>query len=163
MAIYSDASSIPRGTGIGVGVAVYSLDFHEITKIDQRRTNIGPSQLVYNGELEGIVAAAEYAVSTLSSAQDIIIFADNQAAIHRLAKPSDNPGQSWQIRLIEAGQQLVNKGSTLSIQWVPGHEDVIGNEEADKLAKQAAKFTPDTYSTSLAMVRTKIKSRTKKE
>ena len=112
---------------------------------------------------KGIVQEVEYSARKTSPFQKALNFAGNQAAIHRLAKPSDNPGQSWQIRLIKAGKILQAKQSSLSIQWVPGHEDILGNEEADKLAKQAAKFSPDSYITSLAMVRSKIKSLVKKE
>jgi hypothetical protein len=42
--------------------------------------------------------------------------------------------------------------------WVPGHKDVVGNERADSLAKAAAKKTPSTYTTSLAMTGIKIKT-----
>ena len=46
----------------------------------------------------------------------------------------------------------------MSIHWVPGHQDVDGNERADRLAKQAAKKRPSTNTTSLAMTSIKIKS-----
>ena len=53
--------------------------------------NIGPHQIIYNGELEGIALAFEDAIR-LGLNRDIRIYADNQAAIYRLARPSDNPG-----------------------------------------------------------------------
>ena len=57
--IYTDASAIPdnASTGIGVGLAAYCLDNSQST---QRSSNLGPYQLVYNGELEGITQAVEY-------------------------------------------------------------------------------------------------------
>ena len=51
IAIYSDASQLREGIGIGVGLAAYNAAQQEI---HSRKTNIGPFQLVYNGELEGI-------------------------------------------------------------------------------------------------------------
>ncbi|KAF2622300.1 hypothetical protein BU25DRAFT_463046 [Macroventuria anomochaeta] len=86
------------------------------------------------------------------------VTADNQAAIYRLQTPSNKPGQAWQLRCIQAAHQIVSKGATVSIHWVPGHQDVAGNERADRLAKQAAKKRPSTHITSLAMTGIKIKS-----
>ncbi|KAF2629548.1 hypothetical protein BU25DRAFT_336918, partial [Macroventuria anomochaeta] len=47
---------------------------------------------------------------------------------------------------------------SISIHWVPGHQDIAGNERADMLAKQAAKKRPSTHTTSLAMTSIRIKS-----
>jgi hypothetical protein len=52
--IYTDASSMEEGKGIGVGVIVYDHSDWDKTKVYQENLNIGPSQLVYNGELEGV-------------------------------------------------------------------------------------------------------------
>ena len=60
----------------------------------QKSANIGSSQLVYNGELEGITLAAEYASKIARPNQEIAIYADNQAALLRLKTPSDRPGQA---------------------------------------------------------------------
>lgn len=158
IALYSDASSVPGGKGVGVSFVAYSLEGFQPAKIHQEKYNLGHGHLVYNGELEGIVQAAEWAEKEAPSHSSIHIFADNQAALWRLAKPSDEPGQQWQIRLIRACTNLLNKSSTTILNWVPGHKDVRGNEEADKLAKEACNLNPATNSTSLAMIRTLIKS-----
>lgn len=49
-------------------------------------------------------------------------------------------------------------GASISLQWVPGHKDVVGNELADTLAKEAAVLAPSSTTTSLALSAIKIKS-----
>jgi ribonuclease HI len=93
---------------------------------------------VYNRELEGLTLALEYAAKVATPLQEIRVHADNQAAIYRLRTPSDKPAQTWQLRCIKACKEVISKEATISIFWVPGHENVTGNERADALAKQAA-------------------------
>jgi hypothetical protein len=61
--IYTDASSIPGddSNGVGVGLVVLNYDRGTPTVVHTSTTNLGDSQLVYNGELEGTTQAVEYA------------------------------------------------------------------------------------------------------
>lgn len=162
LAIYSDASSVPKGKGIGV--ALTARDFlQQGAEVHHDTTNLGKGQIVYNGELEGIAMAFEYAADVATPGQEIRIHADNQAAIHRLKNPSDMPGQSWQLRCFEAARLIRLKNATVSLHWVPGHEDVEGNERADQLAKAAAMMPSPSMLTSLAMTGIKIKDLTHQE
>ena len=154
--IYTGASAIPNGnsTGMGVGlVAIDSLDH----QIHQSQSNLGTSQLVYNGELEAIAQAVEHASSMAQPGQIFQIYSDNPSAIHRLANFSDQPGQEYQIRAILAAELAINKGAVISINWVPGHTDIPGNELADSLAKEATKLVPASNNTSYAHLRSMIK------
>jgi len=162
LAIYSDASSVPKGNGIGVAITVRdcSIDGKE-THFDT--TNIGNQQIVYDGELEGIARAFEYAAEVATTGQQIQVYADNQAAIHRIKNPSDNPGQAWQLRCFHAAAEVASKQAFISLHWAPGHEGVDGNERADSLAKGAALARPNSRSTSLAMTGIRIKNRTEME
>ena len=51
--------------------------------------------------------------------------------------PSDKPGQSQQIRAISATKAIIAKGATVELVWVLGHKNILGNEVADRLAKEA--------------------------
>jgi ribonuclease HI len=150
---------VEGGTGIGVGLAAF--DYAQgAREVFSMTLNIGKGQIVYNGELEGITQVFEYAARVALPLQEIRVHADNQAAIYRLQTPTplDKPGQAWQLRCIKAANQVVSKGANISIHWVPGHKDEVGNERADSLAKAAAKKTPSTHTTSLAMTGIKIKT-----
>lgn len=157
--IYSDASSTEEGIGIGVGVAAYNRTPSEETLIGQKCVNIGPNQLVYNGELEGATLGLEMGSRLAQPDYKIKVFADNQASIWRLGKPSDRPGQQWQLRAIKAANTIIRKGATAEIHWVPGHKDILGNEKADTLAKDATKKSPSGSTQSYAMAGMQIKSK----
>lgn len=68
------------------------------------------------------------------------------------------PGQIQQTRAIKATKLAKQKGALeVSVNWVPGHMDVKGNMEADKLTRQGAQDDPDNFLSSLASVKKKIK------
>ena len=73
LSIYSDASATSKGKGIGVGVAFYQ----GASLIAQEKANIGPNQLVYNGELEGITLGLEKAVNIVDDYLEVRVYADN--------------------------------------------------------------------------------------
>jgi hypothetical protein len=62
LAIYSDASSVPDDTGIGVGLAAFDYA-QQAREVFSQTLHIGEGQIVYNGELEGITLAFEYAAT----------------------------------------------------------------------------------------------------
>ena len=130
-AIYSDASLIADGKSKGVGVGIVAKSFTIGLVTYESTTNIGLGQLVYNGELEGATQAIEYASRVATNGQSFQVFSDNQAGLFRLKTPSDNPGQACQIRAIAAAKLVVAKGATITLNWVPGHTDIEGNERAD--------------------------------
>ena len=151
--IYTDASLMAESTGVGLGfVATGSCSRTQ----HQFQTNIGPGVLVYNGELEAIVLAMEYASQHALPGHSYQVFSDNQAALHRLKQPSDNPGQACQLRALAAGKIIQGKNSTINLNWIPGHLSIEGNEMADRLAKAASCLPPEREETSFAMAGTLI-------
>jgi hypothetical protein len=108
LAVYSDASSVQDGTGIGVGVVAFDYS-QQAREVFSQTLNIGEGQIVYNGELEGIALAFKYAATVALSSQEIRIHADNQAAIYRLRIPSDKPAQVWQLCCIRAANQVIQR------------------------------------------------------
>ena len=153
--IYSDASLIPNDPeALGIGVGLAGLQYNQESPIVtyQSTTSLGKSQLVYNGELEGITQAVEYASRIARPGLRVQVFSDNKASLLRLRTPSDLPGQSYQIRTSLASEVIVNKGALVSLNWVPGHVDIYGNELADKLAKEATRLDPSIDEVSFALL-----------
>ena len=155
--IYTDASSTATKDSKGIGVGMTVLSPPSETIHHESLTNIGPNNLVYNGELEGATLAAEYAAKIAKPRLHFHVYSDNQAGLWRLKTPSDNPGQSNQIRAIEATQRIIQKGGELTYHWVPGHTNVQGNERADTLAKAATFERPTSHQTSYAMLGLRMK------
>jgi ribonuclease HI len=160
--IYIDASFIPEESSTGVGVGLVVLD-HSQEIVYQETLNLGDSQLVYNGELEGTTRAVEFASRAAKPGQTYYIYSDNQAGLYRLKTLSDNPGQACQIRANQAAELAKSKGAAISINWVPGHTDVYGNELADSLAKVATKLVPSTDQTSFAVLGYRAKKASNRE
>jgi hypothetical protein len=77
--IYTDGSQTPKGDGIGLGLVVYSHETPYIPVVAKHREsqNIGASAIVYNGELEGVTRAIEYASSKAKRGELFNIYTDN--------------------------------------------------------------------------------------
>lgn len=92
--IYSDASSTTtkESKGIGVRIAILAPPSERIHLA--KAINIGPNNIVYNGELEGATRAAEIAAKYAARGAHFHVYSDNQAGLWRLKTPSDNPGQA---------------------------------------------------------------------
>lgn len=80
-------------------------------------------------------------IESKTTLEELTIFSDSQSAIgaHTLNWKMENHKStirsiSKQIKSFER-----NHGIKTNIEWTPGHADVMGNETADKLAKEAAK------------------------
>jgi hypothetical protein len=109
--IYTDASFGTEGCqGIGVGLFAFASPTPNINS--QQLTNLGDSQLVYDGEFEGIAQAAEFASSNSIPNRRFRVFSDNKRALLRLQTLSDSPGQAYQLRVIEAAKRIASKGAS---------------------------------------------------
>ena len=94
---------------------------------------------VYTAEVAAFRLAADIASNSQPFFTKCIIYADSQAAIRGVNSPNQQSGQEVLISTIHKIQSLVTtRNMTIKIEWVPGHENIHGNEEADKAAKAAA-------------------------
>jgi len=83
---------------------------------------------VYDAELYGIREAATHALrycQTTSKRCDVWTFTDNQAAIMRVANLKPGPGQETAVAVAKASNALKALNSTITVQWVPGHANVL--------------------------------------
>jgi hypothetical protein len=101
LAVYSNASALKYGSGIGVGLVAYDYA-QDAQEVFTQLLNIGENRIVYNGELGGLALAFEYAAKVATPLQEIRVHVDNQAAIYFPRTPSDQPVQTWQLRCIKA-------------------------------------------------------------
>ena len=68
----------------------------------------------------------------------INIFCDSQSIINNLRQCNVGAGQALKLQMYQKAQELVERGHSIFIRWIPGHSGVEGNERADKAAKEAA-------------------------
>ena len=81
--IYTDASSMSdeKSIGVGVGLVVFKHRTSRPRIVYRCMSNLGKTQLVYNGELEGATQAIEYASLVAQPGQHFHIYSDNQAGL----------------------------------------------------------------------------------
>ena len=122
---------------------------------------------MYDSELFGICKALEFTLDEVEKKpfKETIIFTDNSGAIQRIKDVRPTTGQELTLKIWKDLQTLKRKQVEVSFKWVPGHQDILGNEEADKAAKEGAKdyHTCAEAFTSLSFLKRRIKEEALKE
>ena len=91
---------------------------------------------VYEAEVVGVVLALWILERTpVTIGKQVSIYTDNQSVVTSILHPKATSGQHVLCSLRAA---IEGTGCILVIKWISGHRKVKGNEEADKLAKDAA-------------------------
>jgi ribonuclease HI len=94
----------------------------------------------YSAESTGLLLGAHLLHSETSHFSSVTFATDNQAAI--LALDQHKPGPSHTI--LNEFESIIGRireeqgNLDVTVQWVPGHQGIQGNEDADQAAKQAA-------------------------
>ena len=136
LAIWSDGSRLENGR-CGTGLAWQEPGGAWKTK----GIPLGKGYEVFDAELLGVVQALQLARKA-GDQGPVTVLLDSQAAIARLRHTQPGPGQALAIRAHAIATRLHTQGRQPTIQWVPGHAGVEGNERADQAAKQAASKPP---------------------
>ncbi|KAJ2900039.1 RNA-directed DNA polymerase from transposon X-element [Zalerion maritima] len=129
--VYSDGSKSATG-GVGWGYAIYQ----DRNKIAQGKGRLGTAE-VFDGEAEGARHGLMRAYRAYPGCV-IHVCLDNTAVIQGLTGEIPESSQDAFI----AFQKLATT-ATVQVHWVPGHEGIKGNEEADRLAKEGAALPTD--------------------
>ena len=96
---------------------------------------LGKGHEVFDAELLGVVQALQVA-GKVGDQRPVTILLDSQAAIARLRHTQPGPGQALMTQAHAIAKRLHAQCSQLTIQWVPGHVGVEGNERADQAATE---------------------------
>jgi ribonuclease HI len=83
--------------------------------------------------------------------KDVYVFTDNQSAIQAVETPKRQSGQYIVEKILDTIDEIhkLAPTRTIHIEWVPGHKNIAGNEQADQAAKAAA--TPSITAPSTTM------------
>jgi ribonuclease HI len=132
--IFSDGSG--HDNGIGSAAVLYRKGRNRPVKSLKAFLGTTDKHNMYEAEAIGAIIA----IWILESAPETIgkrvsLFIDNQSIISAITMPKAKSGQY----LLDALRSAVNRvACRLTIKWISGHSKVKGNEEVDKLAKDAA-------------------------
>ena len=92
------------------------------------------------------------------------MFTDSKRAVQRVRRQANTPGQVITAAIHERAKQLQADGVKVVIRWVPAHQGVPGNEEADRAAKEAAEISQVKEKwTSLTYLRKRVKEDTNRK
>jgi ribonuclease HI len=131
--VFSDGSFHPEKGGAGAAICPASNCFSAYS--------IGNKAIISNHESEaaGVLAAIKLAEKLFVEGrhQKLLIFVDNQGVILRTTEPDNpKPGQ-WLFNQIDSVISELPSSLDVTFVWCPGHRDILGNELADQLAKDA--------------------------
>jgi ribonuclease HI len=132
--IFSDGSG--HGNGIGSAAILYVKD--RARPVRSLRAFLGTSDKhnTYEAEVVGVILALWIIQSVPETlGKKVTLYIDNQSVIKAITTPSSTSGQ----HLLNSLRTAANRtGCRLTIRWISSHSKVKGNEEVDKLAKDAA-------------------------
>jgi ribonuclease HI len=96
---------------------------------------LGKFATVFQTEIYAILQCACENIRTVYKHKQILIFSDSHAALKVLSSPEVTSGLVAEC--LDALSALASPNE-VTLVWLPGHCGIPGNEEAEKLARQAS-------------------------
>jgi ribonuclease HI len=132
LALWSDGSRLHHG-GTGAEV-VWKSNGKWLTSW----THLGINKEIFDAELWRVLDALGIAITEAKPSEPVTVYLDSQAAIKKKQYSIHQPGQAIALRWHPRAALPSRRQNPVTVQWVPGHLDVEGDERADQPAKQAA-------------------------
>lgn len=117
---YTDGSKTDEGSGSGI----YNCN-------DELSVALGMTASVFQAELHAITVCADHLLQLGVVDRHLRIYTDSQAGVNALANP-----RCTSQTVLDCKNTLNQLGiyNDITIYWIPGHSNLKGNEEADRLA-----------------------------
>ena len=111
-----------------------------------------PGAEVYDAEIFGAQKALEGAIGKAGSSP-IKVLLDNSIAARALQTGRTKSSQA----VVDTFTRLVRRARSVEIRWIPAHSGITGNEEADRLAKEALRKLPAETTTDPSTIKDGLK------
>ena len=149
--IFTDGSAENAVKNGGGGIFI---QFPEGTE-EKNYTPTGLLSTNYKAETVALERAAKHINLMLQSHHNIVFLSDALSVLLSLMRNQEKDNNSLTGALAE-----LSANHNVTLQWIPSHCDLYGNEMADQLAKEGSKLPQEDKSTSFNEVKTIIKSNT---
>ena len=147
--VYTDGSASEGIFEGGSGVVVTRGDAEAPEVIHTIRRKGARFTCSYEEELDGMLTAAIWISLNCPKDASVMICTDSQSLCMAL--------ESFNVETSSIRSALHNRVSPVTIQWIPGHSDVPGNDLADEAAKSGAELQvacrPTSFRSSCMMVK----------
>ena len=158
--IYTDGSATNGTTNAGYGSYVQLPDG---TK-EEIYSSCGKYCSNYEAEAAAIIESLNFVSNLLKqntiNKTNIVILSDAKSVLQALANEIAKDPVIKKLTLT-ISEMIATHGIQVTLQWIPGHCNIKGNDEADRLAKLGAKCTQDkesaTYGTAKQIIKQKKK------
>ena len=164
--VYTDGSATNGMSNAGYGAKIMFPDD------DQMELSNSCGSLCSNYDAESV--AIEESIRSLDQVfsenpnkiTNTVIFSDSKSVLQALESNSTE-SQTIQSLSVIISSFLSTHSTNLTLQWIPGHVNIPGNERADLLAKRGAQLDQPTrpvpYNTAKSIVQQKIQTEWMKE
>ena len=108
-----------------------------------------------------------YSNFSLHQASNIVIITDSLSTLQALSNYSSSTNKDI-CHLAQCLHKLISRyGTQITLQWIPGHEDIAGNDRADTLAKEGSQkeqvSKPCNFTTAKQIIKVNTKMYGKKD
>ena len=128
--VYTDGSLLDNGE---CGAA-FSIPQLKLSKSYYLGTHLS----IFTAELTAIMMALNFLMDFVNRNKNVVIFVDSLSVLKTLKNFNLKTRPDLVNEIYQLLYQLFNKGSDISFCWIPSHCNILGNEQADKAAKQGA-------------------------
>jgi ribonuclease HI len=136
--VYTDGSRLEGRVGCGFVVRQKNCPTF------RRERAMGSKATVYDAEVEALSMAMCRLSEHQTDAEAIHFASDNRAAVQSILSSKVGSAQPARLRFQKAALTWLDgrEGRRITVEWIPGHRNIRGNEEADELARAGAGREP---------------------
>ena len=158
--VYTDGSAFRGTSKAGYGVLIHYPDGSS----GKFSGACGEHASNYTAEIVAIETALQYIKTFFETfpgrKQNIVIFTDSMSALQGLDNDPTNKEEFKNI-ILNTHALIETYGVEVTMQWIPGHSNIPGNDIADTLAKTGSRqeqpHTQTTYETVKQIIRSNFK------